>query len=180
MTVSRYRFLEIDQPYFMTCTVVGWLPVFARPSAVQIVLDSWKYLIDNRNLRLFAYVVLENHLHFISQSPDIAQAVQDFKSYTAHKLLALFREGRAETILRQLAENKSESRSNRTHQLWIEGSHPEQILSFEMLMQKLNYTHDNPVKRGYVDEPEHWRYSSARNYHGREGLIPVYTEWLEA
>jgi len=35
----------------------------------------------------------------------------------------------------------------------------------------------NPVKRGYVDQPEHWPYSSARNYLGLPGLIPVVTEW---
>ena len=33
--------------------------------------------------------------------------------------------------------------------------------------------HLNPVKRGYVDTPEHWRYSSARNYAGLEGLIEI-------
>ena len=33
-----------------------------------------------------------------------------------------------------------------------------------MLRQKIEYIHDNPVRRGYVDAPEHWRYSSARNY----------------
>jgi hypothetical protein len=33
-----------------------------------------------------------------------------------------------------------------------------------MLFQKIEYIHYNPVKRGYVDEPEYWRYSSARNY----------------
>ena len=32
----------------------------------------------------------------------------------------------------------------------------------------------NPVKRGYVDEPAHWRYSSARNYQGQAGLIPIF------
>ena len=32
------------------------------------------------------------------------------------------------------------------------------------MRQKLDYIHHNPVKRGYVDQPEHWRYSSARNY----------------
>jgi hypothetical protein len=33
------------------------------------------------------------------------------------------------------------------------------------------------VKRGYIDDPVHWRYSSARNYAGMEGLIEVFTEW---
>ncbi|NIR50255.1 transposase, partial [candidate division KSB1 bacterium] len=32
------------------------------------------------------------------------------------------------------------------------------------LVQKIEYIHFNPVKRGLVDFPEHWRYSSARNF----------------
>lgn len=35
-----------------------------------------------------------------------------------------------------------------------------------MMREKLKYIHTNPVKRGYVELPEHWRYSSARNYEG--------------
>ena len=41
--------------------------------------------------------------------------------------------------------------------------HPQAIIDDEMMRQKLDYAHNNPVKRGYVDEPVHWRYSSARN-----------------
>ena len=46
-----------------------------------------------------------------------------------------------------------------------------------MLRQKLNYIHHNPVKRGYVDRAEHWRYSSGRDYAGQPGLIEVFTDW---
>jgi len=46
-----------------------------------------------------------------------------------------------------------------------------------MMRQKLDYIHHNPVKCGYVDQPEHWRYSSARNYAGQEGLIEVMRAW---
>jgi putative transposase len=46
-----------------------------------------------------------------------------------------------------------------------------------VMRQKIDYIHHNPVKRGYVDEAEHWRYSSARNHLGREGLIDVCTDW---
>lgn len=42
-----------------------------------------------------------------------------------------------------------------------------------MLRQKINYVHFNPVKRGYVDKPEDWRYSSARDYLGDLGLIQI-------
>ncbi|WP_174270025.1 hypothetical protein [Solitalea canadensis] len=45
------------------------------------------------------------------------------------------------------------------------------------MQQKLDYLHNNPVTAGIVDEPEHYRYSSARNYAGQPGLIEV--EFLE-
>jgi hypothetical protein len=47
----------------------------------------------------------------------------------------------------------------------------------EMMRQKLEYIHLNPVKRGFVDDPVHWRYSSARNYMGMAGLMEVKTQW---
>jgi hypothetical protein len=37
--------------------------------------------------------------------------------------------------------------------------------------------HLNPVKRGYVDDPVHWRYSSARRDAGLPGLVNVITDW---
>jgi len=45
------------------------------------------------------------------------------------------------------------------------------------MRQKVEYIHHNPVKRGYVDNAEHWRYSSARNYLGKPGLLEVCREW---
>jgi hypothetical protein len=47
------------------------------------------------------------------------------------------------------------------------------IFSEPVMREKLDDIHRNPVKRGYVDIPEHWRYSSARNYLGEPGLIEV-------
>lgn len=61
--------------------------------------------------------------------------------------------------------------------MWQEGSHPEVIQGMSMMRQKVTYIHNNPVKRGYVDEPCHWRYSSARNYAGLDGLLHVTTTW---
>lgn len=46
-----------------------------------------------------------------------------------------------------------------------------------MMKNKIDYIHNNPVKRGYVDEGKHWRYSSARDYKGLEGLLDVERFW---
>jgi hypothetical protein len=45
-----------------------------------------------------------------------------------------------------------------------EGSHPQAILSDEIIRQKLEYLSNNPVKRQLVSSPEHWRYSSAHEW----------------
>lgn len=47
-----------------------------------------------------------------------------------------------------------------------------------MPRQKIDYIHNNPVQRGYVEHLAHWRYSSARDYlTGEEGLLPVFRQW---
>ncbi len=45
-----------------------------------------------------------------------------------------------------------------------------------MMISKIKYIHENPVKRGYIDESTYWRYSSARDYDVR-GLLEIERFW---
>ena len=177
MTRSRYRIYEDYYPYFLTCTVVGWLPVFTRPDTVQILYDSWRFLHDHGRITLYGYVIVENHLHLIASAPDLSKEIGDFKSFTARRLLDHLEANGARTLLNLLRFMKARHKTDRSYQLWQEGSHPQQIQNDEMMRQKLEYIHLNPVKRGYVEEPIYWRHSSARNYAGLPGLFPVQIEW---
>ena len=160
----------------MTCTVLHWVPVFTRTETVEILLDSLRHL-STEGLKIYAYVILENHMHIIAQSADLRHDVGRFKSYTAKQILAYLKENQVKTVLDQLAFYKKAHKNDRGYQFWQEGVHPEWIQSDEMMRQKIAYIHNNPVTRGYVDEPEHWRYSSARNYAGLEGRLDVSMEW---
>jgi len=177
MARSRYKVVEPSLPHFFTCSTVAWLPVFTRPQTVEIVLDSWKYLQRERSMKLYGFVILENHLHFVAGSSDLSTDIGDFKSFTANRIIKYLKEQNAEPLLRLLRYFKEMHKTDREYQLWQEGSHPQAIQGEEMMRQKLEYIHNNPVKRGYVDDPIHWRYSSARNYEGRTGLIEVTTVW---
>ncbi len=177
MTRSRYRIFDDAYPYFLTCTIVGWQAVFTRPEAVQIVLDSWSFLKKEKGFRLYAYVVLENHLHLIASAPELSGVIKSFKMYTARQIIDLLESQGAMVLLRQLRALKRRHKSESDYQVWAEGSMPKQIESDDMMLQKLEYIHNNPVKRGYVDDPVHWRYSSARNYAGLPGLVDVITDW---
>ena len=177
MTRSRYRIYESHYPYFLTCTVIGWLPVFTRPETVQIIYDSWKFLQDEGRLLIYGYVILENHLHLVASSPDLAKEIGDFKSFTARKIIDHLEAKKVKTLLKWLRFLKARHKTDREYQLWQEGTHPEQVQNDEMMRQKLEYVHGNPVERGYVDEAIHWRHSSARNYAGLPGLFAVHTQW---
>jgi len=169
---SRYKIYAPDQPHFLTLTVLHWLPIFTRKEAVDILLNSFRHL-QEEGLQIHAYVILENHLHLIAQSPQLDRYISRFKSYTSKQLLQLLQQSNAKTLLEQLAFYKKAHKTDRQYQLWQEGSHPELIQGEEMLRQKIEYIHQNPVKRGFVDLPKHWRYSSARDYLGLEGLLEI-------
>jgi hypothetical protein len=93
-------------------------------------------------------------------------------------LIDLLEEQRAWALLDQLARLKLAHKTESEFQFWQEGSQPKQIRTDTMMWQKLEYIYDNPRARGYVDDPTHWRYSSARNYAGQPGLIEVATDWM--
>ncbi len=47
------------------------------------------------------------------------------------------------------------------------------IYSSEVIKQKLNYVHQNPVLAGYVTEAIYYPYSSAYDYGGGNGLLAL-------
>ena len=159
---SRYKIYQQDAPHFLTCTINNWIPLFTRPATVQVILDALAYRQSHRQLKVFAYVILENHLHLIVQSEYLQKEMRSFKSWTAKQLVSVLNQQGATQVLRQIAFHKKAHKKDREHQVWEEGSHPQQIISEDMMLQKIEYIHQNPVKRGYVDEAVHWRYSSAQ------------------
>ncbi len=177
MSRSRYKFIEKDQPHFLTCTVVNWISVFGNPEVAQIILDSLQFLQSEERIKLFAYVIMEHHIHLVAQAENLEKEIANFKSFTARKIIDHFIEIDHKRILKQFSYYKKNYKTDRDYQFWQEGSHPEYIQDVEMMTQKIEYIHNNPVKCGFVDEQIHWRYSSAINYYNQEGLIDVITEW---
>ena len=95
--------------------------------------------------------------------------MKHFKSFTAKELLKLLQRENAEPLLKQFRFYKKAHKKDRTYQIWQEGYQPKLIQTDGMMINKINYIHYNyihynPVKRGYVDEAKHWRYSSTRDY----------------
>jgi len=120
---------------------------------------------------------MENHLHLIAQANDLSREIGRFRSYTARCIIDLLVDEGNAHYLNQLKAYKLDHHRDSIHQLWQEGLHPQLIQGRKMMAQKIEYIHNNPVRRGYVDLPVHWRYSSARNYSEMDGVLDVCTVW---
>ena len=161
---SRYKISEKDGIYFVTSTITEWLPVFTSEKYFEIIIGSLQFCKEKRCFNLYAYVILDNHFHLVASAPDLSETMTSMKKYTAHEIIRQLEEDKKEWLLNQLAYYKKRHKKKSTHQVWQEGFHPQLLINEDMLIQKIDYMHHNPVKRGFVDLPEHWRYSSARNY----------------
>jgi REP element-mobilizing transposase RayT len=150
------------------------MPIFSQPPLATILLDSLQFLQSQQRLTLYSYVIMENHLHLIASAENLSKEIGNFKSFTARSMVDWLQENRPKSYwLKRLEMAKLAHKTQQRYQVWQEGSHPQMIASEAMLRQKVEYIHQNPVKRGYVDDPAHWRYSSYRNYLGEAGLLPV-------
>jgi len=179
--MDAYQFQEGIFVYFVTFTITDWLPIFITPEAVQIIVESLRFCIEQKNLRINAYVIMPNHIHMIVfdeqfNNQRLKRTLIDFRKFTGHQL--------ANYVDNHLSSSFSETIHNkilgdRCRQVWQPGWHAEGVVGEAFWEQKINYIHMNPVKKGFVNLPEHWRYSSAGYWlNGEDGDVPV-TDLLE-
>ena len=168
---SRYRVNNERAAHFITSTVVEWLPVFTTEACCDIVVRSLEFCREHKGLKVHAWVIMDNHFHAILSAPELSRIIARLRKFTAHEILRQLKVEGREWLLNQLGYFRSAHKQMSAHQIWQEGVHPQSITSDEMMLQKLEYLHKNPVKRALVASPEHWRYSSAHEW--LEGAMPV-------
>ncbi len=145
---SRYKTVANGKTYFATSAIVNWLPIFAVPELARIVLDSMQFLHTNKRITLHAYVIMENHFHLIGTSPAFSGEMKKMKSFTARCIIDYIKERGPAFFLDQFRFLKKQHKKDQEYQVWQEGFHPKVILSEKTLYQKLEYVHNNPVRRG--------------------------------
>jgi len=147
--------------YFITCTVRNWYHVLDRKNRWGILLDSLKYCQNYKDLKIYTWVFMLNHIHFLIGSDDVIGFLRDFKRHTTREMKnsLLTHESRTAKLF-ETAEG---------FQFWKKTNMPEKVESFPFFEQKYNYIHLNPVRKEYVRNPEDWVYSSANP----EGLLAL-------
>lgn len=165
--MSRWKIIPGVDLYFITTTIISWQNVFVSIPLLNAIVESLKHCCTNKRLHLHAYVIMPNHAHYIvsTDSPELlSDIMRDFNRFTSQKITTMLEEIYKIEMLEIFHKAAlNEGRGNR-YKVWQEGFHPIAIDSEDFFRQKLDYLHENPVRKGFVEKPEHWRYSSARNY----------------
>jgi REP element-mobilizing transposase RayT len=181
MSSGGYKIRNKAAIHFITFAVVEWVDVFTRPLYKDILLESIRHCQVHRDLLLHAWCLMTNHIHMIlsARNNDTSDILRDFKKFTSKKIIAAIesneQESRREWMLRIFREQGERNSRNTNYQFWRQDNHPKEAYSAAFTAQKINYIHNNPVEAGIVDKPEHYLYSSARDYFYQKkcGLLDV-------
>jgi putative transposase len=178
---SKYKVYNNHLPYFITSTVVGWIDALSREEYKDIILESLRFCQGQKELRVHAWVIMNNHLHLIvsaGETYDLPSIIRDFKKFTSRNIISAIadnpRESRKDWMMNQFRFAGGNNNNNETYQFWQQEYHPIELDTSAKFEQRMNYLHENPVRAGIVWEPQHYKYSSAIDYYEqKQGLLSL-------
>lgn len=163
-TLKRYE--GLGDIRHITCSCYQQLPLFQNDKlkdAFAIYLGDAR---DRLGFKLYAWVLMPEHFHLLLRprtGQDVAQILRGVKAGFAKSVIRRWRELQA-PILRRITDA-----AGRTHFWQTGGGYDRNLYSEQDVLEKIAYTHRNPVRRGLVGRPSDWRWSSAGWYERLEG-----------
>lgn len=165
-------------PEFLTATILQWKPLLANDNYKLIVIDSMKWLVENKRCTINAFVIMPNHIHLLWTIAD------DYKredvqgalfSFTGHAFKKLLKQNPDELDLYRVND------ADRTFQFWERNPMIKECFSEEFFLQKMDYIHYNPCQPKWLlaDTPEKYQWSSASFYELQDMRFPWLTHYKE-
>jgi len=162
------HYFEKGAIYFVTSVTKDRKEIFKNTSAAQFLVITIVYHKYILNFSLFGYVVMSEHFHLLLQ-PDEKYPLPKIMNYIKGNFARKYNE-----FLNPLLEQNDGSRPLRVgydvgmevKHVWQKEYYESVIRDEDDFIEKLNYIHNNPVKRGLVDSPEKYEFSSYYQYFG--------------
>jgi putative transposase len=178
---EKFKIADQTLPYFVTFTVEAWVDVFTRQLYKDLLLDSILFCENEKGLIVYAWCLMTNHVHLIigrkNAEQKIEDIIRDLKKYTSVHICRAIESNQHESrklwMMNIFSIAADESRKHQKYKFWQDGYHPVELFTNDMIDQRLNYIHENPVRAGVVENAEDYLYSSARNYAGKKGLLEI-------
>ena len=179
MSADNYFIKDQNGIYFLTFTVTDWVDVFTRKEYKVIITDSLNYCVENKGLEIFAWCLMSNHLHIVCRAEEkykISDIIRDFKKFTAKAIVRTIKEipeSRRDWLLYKFEYAGKFDNRIKKYKFWQETNHAVLLDDNQKIEQRINYTHQNPVRALIVSKPHEYLFSSARDYAGENGYVQV-------
>ncbi len=154
---TKRAFGEPEAVRYMTFSCERQLPLFHRAATRDAFVVLLLAAAAAGELVLHAWVVMPEHVHVLA-SPgtfSVAGALARVKSRFARATLALWEVERPGVLA-------SLTRSDGRRRFWLAGGgFNRPMANAAACWARARYTHANPVRRGLVERPRHYKWSSA-------------------
>ncbi len=154
------RFQKAESLHFLTFRCFHRLPLLetaGAPETIEAVLEQTR---ARHQARIYAYVLMPEHVHLLVNEPPqivLAQFLKAVKQMTSRRL-----RGPREMF-------------------WQNRCYDSNVRGEKSRSKVIRYIHRNPVKRGLVERPEDWPWSSFRHYtSGVKGAVEIESQWTAA
>ena len=139
--MERYRLVKGVGLYYVTFTVVEWLPVFIDELACKILMDSLNFCILNKFLRVNAYLIMPTHLHAILfevqfNAERLKHTLDDMRKFTGRQLLDYSVQHFPTCFTEEFRKQAGHDRDRR---FWQPTQHPVGVFSDGFWKQKMDY-----------------------------------------
>ena len=166
-----HRYYGSGYSHFITTSCYRRLPLLGTAHNRDLLLRVFEQVRRRYRFVVGGYVVMPEHVHLLISEPergDPSLVMQAIKQGFARQMLArLRRSGNTQQL--SLCSGAVER-----GRIWQPRFYDFVVFSEKKRVEKLRYMHRNPVKRGLVQEPEQWEWSSYRHYaFGENGPVLV-------
>lgn len=128
-----------EYPQFFTTSIKGWYKLLEPDKYKDIIIDSLRFLVEDKRIKLFSFVIMADHIHLIWQmQPSIhPQHVQgDFLKYTAQKIKHDLQKNHPD-----LLTHFETDANDRTYNFWKRRALSIELRTDKVYQQNLDYIH---------------------------------------
>src|SRR5687767_1099875 len=152
--------------YYLTSVTKDRLPVFRLDKLKSVACDALAEARTSGGFLIFAYVIMPDHLHLISDGEKKpAKVLQFVNGVVSRRVIDFLKQLGHEASLKKLQHQ--EYRRGHKYSLWDHHPNVRLLTSENMFMQRVHYTHQNPVRAGLVNRPEDYLHSSVRMWNAK-------------
>jgi REP element-mobilizing transposase RayT len=156
------NYISLDSPcYYLTAVAKDRLPVFRTDAIKSITCKAIDEARSSGKFLIFAYVIMPDHIHTITGDGPKPSVIQRFiNGIVAHRIIEFLKHEGHDESLRKLSHDEQSKKYK--YSLWDHHPNARALTTESMFMQRVHYTHQNPVRAGLVATAEEYRWSSIR------------------